>query len=345
MRNCSFRKIMVFGTILLCVWLNIIPIGISEKVDEIRIITVDDEVGDGDYTSIKEALNISNPGDTIEVYSGIFYDNDMVIQKDRVTLKGISHELGNGSDIGMPIIYGTGSHYILMVDNAQNVTISGFCMKNDEYDLYIVLQDAIGCIISDNSINDETTGNHPFDHNIRNSLGGCIECCYYSKDCKIVNNTIRQNHNRSGIFITSTCEYFMISDNVISDADIGILFYGKYSIIMRNRISGCKNYGITLLSSRYNTVSYNNLTDNPVGVNLSFSQWNKIEMNNFIDNQDHAQFFQGGFGDGFPGFNRWNNNYWGQPRMVPYLIQGYIFRSFHWCNIDWHPAQEPYTLS
>ena len=58
------------------------------------IITVDDEPGDADFTSIKEAVNSSIPGDTIEVYSGTYLEQGIHIVKDNITLLGISHERG-----------------------------------------------------------------------------------------------------------------------------------------------------------------------------------------------------------------------------------------------------------
>lgn len=340
MQNNKIRLGLVLVIVTLFVGTSIIPIVISEKVLDKNIITVDDEAGDGDYSSIKEALNNSNPGDTIEVYSGIYYDYGVVIEKDGITLKGISHELGNGNDTGKPVINGEGPNYIIMVDKTQNVTISDFRMKNEDCELYVVIQEAVGCVLSDIDIIHENISDLPSYNDVSYSLGGCIECCYYSKYCKIVNNSISQINSRSGIFITSTCKYLTISNNIISNAEAGITFYGDYSNITDNKIIRCKNNGIDIRDSKHNTISYNTIDGNLVGLNLSFSRWNKIENNKFIDNQKHAQFFQGGFGaNGFPGFNQWDNNYWGQPRILPYLIHGFIFKSVHWFNIDWHPAR------
>jgi len=65
--------------------------GKSELTHNRNIITVDDEPGDADFTSIKEAVNYSSPGDTIEVYSGIYHEQEICIVNDNIKLLGISH--------------------------------------------------------------------------------------------------------------------------------------------------------------------------------------------------------------------------------------------------------------
>ena len=99
-------KILVIGVIVLFVHMCLLPVIVSESsviVGDRVVIIVDDE-GDGDHTSIKEALSHANPDDTIEVYSGIYPEQGIRIIKDNVTLLGISYELGEGDDSGKPII-------------------------------------------------------------------------------------------------------------------------------------------------------------------------------------------------------------------------------------------------
>lgn len=87
-----FRKGLAFGIIILFVLSCFLPLvtgSILEKQNHVSrdVIIVDDE-GDGDYTSIKEAVNNANPGDTIEVYSGTYYEHNITIEKEEITLKG-----------------------------------------------------------------------------------------------------------------------------------------------------------------------------------------------------------------------------------------------------------------
>ena len=61
------RKYFSIGVVFFFIGTSIVPSIQSEVLSEKTIITVDDEPGDTDFTSIKEALNYSSPGDTIEV--------------------------------------------------------------------------------------------------------------------------------------------------------------------------------------------------------------------------------------------------------------------------------------
>lgn len=93
-----------------------------------NIIIVDDE-GDGDYTSIMDAVNNSTHNDTIEVYSGTYVEDDIRIEPTGLTLVGIPYELGTGSDIGRPTIIRKGVQEIFMI-KGHNVTIDGFIMED-----------------------------------------------------------------------------------------------------------------------------------------------------------------------------------------------------------------------
>ena len=101
------KRILTIGVILLFIGMSI-PFTSSKQQSLGNVITVDDE-GDGDYTSIKEAVINSNPGDTIEVYSGTYLEQGIHIVNDNIALLGISHELGEGDDTGKPFIKGDGT--------------------------------------------------------------------------------------------------------------------------------------------------------------------------------------------------------------------------------------------
>ena len=88
------RKCLFVGIVLLFIGTCIIPSAtsrftISRLTNDNNIITVDDEPGDADFTSIKEAVNYSSPGDTIEVYSGVYLEDGIRIVKDNITLLGL----------------------------------------------------------------------------------------------------------------------------------------------------------------------------------------------------------------------------------------------------------------
>jgi len=117
------------------------------------IITVDND-GDGDYTTITEAVLHAGPGDTIEVYSGTYNERLINITSEDLTLQGIAHELGNGTDTGRPFIDGGGLFWIISV-MAPNVTITRFRMENQGETATILInieKSALGCTISENAL-------------------------------------------------------------------------------------------------------------------------------------------------------------------------------------------------
>ncbi len=293
-----------------------------------NIITVDNEPGDADYTSIKEALNHSSPGDTIEVYSGTYKEHGLTIADEGISLRGIPYELGNGSDTGKPYINGQGLSNVIDV-RAQNATITGFRMQNQGlgfWSIIIVHGPAYGCVISNNTL-----------CYAQDSIIGC-----YSNYSKVVNNTIKYAYAYYGIWLSP---YFhnLVSDNIIDHCPTGIyIFNGAYNDILRNRISNCSSCGIDIVGSGYNTCQYNSIENNAYGVHLYEDGFNHIKQNNFINNTVQAGFFhslQLTHGD------RWNQNYWNKPYRLPYPIFGRVFLIVPWVQFDWRPAQEPYDIS
>jgi parallel beta-helix repeat protein len=75
--------------------------------------------GLGNFSTIQEAINAANPGDTIRVYDGTYYEN-LILNKS-VSI------IGNGS--GNTIIDGGGSGDVINI-TAGHVTVDGFTFKN-----------------------------------------------------------------------------------------------------------------------------------------------------------------------------------------------------------------------
>jgi parallel beta-helix repeat protein len=294
-----------------------------------RIITVDDEPGDADYTSINEAVNNASPGDTIEVFSGTYYENYIVISmKPGLKLIGIPHELGNGSDEGKPLINGQGMNEIIEV-RSRNVSVTGFRMENSggQDGLAVILNGADNCTFSDNDLRYTANG------------GGILGCG--ANGCEIINNTISGSSMRQGILLWG--QHTLISNNTIDNVTEGISIWGAWNCTyVGNTISHCYDYGIVIYGTGYITVSQNTIEDNPTGILIDASIHNLIEKNNFINNDQQAYFNQE---LGFTASNRWTHNYWGQPRLLPYPIRGIVFITIPWIQFDWRPALRPYDIS
>jgi len=330
----GMKRMVVVGIVILLVGICLFPAiaspSLKAKADR-NTITVDDE-GDGDYTSIKEALNNSNPGDTIEVYSGTYYEHNITIEKEEITLKGMPYELGAGNDTGKPFIDGQGKAKVIRI-MAEGVTISGFHIENGggtyAYSIMGIYDVAHNCEISDNDIS--------------HTIMACISCG--SNNNKILNNTISHSYIRQGIVMGDGSRNNIISGNNISDiGTFGIDLWGSHhNTVSYNRISRCNNNGIDIVGD-FNTIYRNHIEDNDKGVYIGDSIFTIVKQNNFINNVDNAYCsLKLGF---FPAFlNRWINNYWDDwigigPKVIPGTILLFIPRP----NFDWCPAREPYDI-
>jgi parallel beta-helix repeat protein len=142
-----------------------------------------------------------------------------------------------------------------------------------------------------------------------------------SNNCNITRNSISQCNY--GIYLWSRCERNIISNNVISNTIEGIC--------IRER-------------SNHNTIIYNTITRSSIGVYLYYSFSSSVLRNNFYENQGNA-YFQ------FTQDDRWQGNYWGKSRVLPYPIFGDLllheyqpFLVIPWISFDWSPAKNPYTI-
>jgi nitrous oxidase accessory protein len=266
-----------------------------------------------------------------------------------ITLKGIPDELGNGNDIGKPFINGEGKGDLIFIE-AKNVMIDGFKIENDGGPLAngIIYLRQGSCTISNNDIAHTT-----------------MSCIWSSSsNNKILNNNISHSSMRYGICLRDPCSNCLVSGNVISDVEDGILLWGSnHNTVTGNKIRICSRFGIDIAGSDYNTVKGNTFEHNTVGADIYISRFNtlegntfednnvgvyidkslgsRIKNNNFINNQLQAQFIYGLFVYGIT--NRWNGNYWNESRSTPYPIRG-AFIFFPCVQFDWFPAKEPYDI-
>ena len=111
------NKIMIIGIILLLLILSS-KITISFVTSNNDIIYVDDD-GNADYTKIQDAIDNSNPGDTIFVYSG-FYHESLNINKEIILI---------GENNKNTIIDGDPYNDTIVIES-NNVKISGFKIQH-----------------------------------------------------------------------------------------------------------------------------------------------------------------------------------------------------------------------
>jgi len=143
---------------------------------------------------------------------------------------------------------------------------------------------------------------------------------------------------RQGIVLRDPSHDNVVSDNVISNCNTGILLWDSpHNLITKNIIHNCSEFGIDN-TDNYNIFQRNILKDNQVGYQIYYGLYNSIINNNFINNQVHAQFLNSRFR--FCLMNHWIGNYWNQGRILPYPIFGAVL-FFPWFQFDWNPAKVP----
>ena len=210
------KKITLFGSIL--VFMLVTITAFPSVISEGKTIYVDDD-GDADYTRIQDAVDAASDGDTIYVYSGIYYENVKINKS--IILQGedkentIVHGGGFGSGDG-----------VILVKYSDNVEITGFAVRNScPYwpGSGIGLYNAEQCIVTDNIVYDCCIGIHAF----------------ITSDVTISKNTI--TNSKFGIRIQKT-KFSTITRNTMQDNEIGMDLNAAYNneIIENNFINNEK---------------------------------------------------------------------------------------------------------
>ncbi len=288
-------------------------------------IIVDDD-GTADYETIEQAIEAAQNGDSIFVRSGLYQEQNMIIDK-TLTL--------TGEEAATTIVQGDGSQTLCII-RANEVSISNFTFtggggENIGSNLDISADE---CIISDNIItNNEDVGITIHD----------------SSDVIIQNNVITYCPF-AGIRNYGNTDSNTIKNNQIDECINGILVTDSTDqLIEYNVVSNCSK-GIYLEECRGNNVEYNQLHDNEQGMFVTYAAENIITKNNFISNREHAKFNTWLSPTGLQ-LSEWDANYWDDSiSSLPKWIPGVLFiRTYNpigiflpWGSVDWHPAQEPY---
>jgi len=248
------------------------------------------EVGPGKtYSTIQEAINNSNAGDTISVYSKTYHENIFINKTlSIIGVDGISSTIINGRD----------QYKETISIDANNVQISGFTIKNEvgtnnpRNKACIKINYANGGIIRDNII--------------KNGLDGIN--LVFSSDVSIYDNTIEDTYGDdydigNGIYLISSNDN-QIYDNIIRNH----VYKGVYlqsssnNDIYRNTISGNFEKGIYLkLNSDDNIIYDNEFLDNEGGhaeEESSSNTWHHNSQGNYWDDYDgYDESPEDGIGD------------------------------------------------
>ncbi|MCK5292897.1 MAG: right-handed parallel beta-helix repeat-containing protein, partial [Thermoplasmata archaeon] len=214
-------------------------------------------VGPGNYTIIQDAIDASNNGDTVYVYSGTYNEN-LAISSNVILI-------GETKDTTM--IEGSGSGIGVFV-SASWVQIKGFTITNFAYG--IRLSYAQRCYVSDNimvsnswvGIHLEYSDNNSIaDNSLLGNIAGAI--LDYSHNNTLTDNTIDSN-SVDGIGILSS-DNNQFNYNIISANGNALYFHSSSSnTITNNTVSSNGRSGVVFRKSTYLTFMDNNLTSDGI---------------------------------------------------------------------------------
>jgi len=246
-----------------------------------------------DYSTIQEAVDAANPGDTIIVRDGTYIEN-VDVSKDHLTIRS-----ENGAEV--TIVQATGSTYEDHVFKVitDNVKISGFTVKGnlrsggDGFHLYY----GNHCSLSDNILMNNDSGifvqglNNSIVNNIvsNNCLG--IELWWDSCYNEVINNTASKNN--VGIYLSSADENIIRNNLILTSMYDGIQLFcnSTNNRIIMNTVSGSQSRGI-----------YLDVLEN-----------NQIYTNNFINRENWCP----------SGTQTWNS-----PKQVTYAYNGKTYANY-----------------
>ena len=318
-------------TFIICIFLTslvFIPItpgriDRTQPQESTQIFRVDNE-GDGDFTSIQEAINQAQPQDKISVYSGSYTEN-IQITTPQLTIEGLPYELGTGNDTDMPVITGLHTGDVIGI-KTEETTLSGFIIQGSGQDYFdagialynnhnIIKENGItACfygIVITNASSNTIQGNYL----IENMMDGIFLSNTHQNIIKTntikengfqglylqetTMNTIKENtisiNNKNGIQLRDDCYHNMIEKNTIHtnglDGIICVLDDISQNTIKKNTIYSNGWNGISLLLGENNAIIENEIKLNLLnGIHLFNSDQNIISKNTIMENKEKGIF-------------------------------------------------------
>jgi parallel beta-helix repeat protein len=236
-------------------------------------------IGPGNYTSIQDAINDSNQGDSIFVYSGNYSEN-IIINKS-ISIIGIENN--------NVTIYGNDGLYSLLIKSS-NVTISGFTIEKGNVGILISGSDCKFCNITNNVITTNyeairmtNTSDNYISNNLFLNIINTGVVLYESSSNVIFNNTFTELNK--AIFLGRWSNNNLLSENNITVYTHGIYLDYSFKNQVLNNLINNGDFGVYLTSSKNNTIS-NNLIgyNNQIGIYTVSSDENFITENIFVEN-------------------------------------------------------------
>jgi parallel beta-helix repeat protein len=225
-------------------------------------------------SSIQDAINIANSGDTVFVLRGTYSEH--IVVNNSINLVG--------EDVEATIIDGYGIGTVINV-TANSAVVEGFTIRNsgaDSGDSAILLESFIGNVISNNKI-------------VNNKIGIIISTSYNN----IISNNTISNNDEAGLYLYSSGEN-TISGNVIQNNNYyGIKFHSSINnLISGNTISFNKLGAYLYFYSSSNVFYHNNFNNtNQVTASETTNAWNYGGEGNYWGDYTGPDMDNDGIGD------------------------------------------------
>jgi parallel beta-helix repeat protein len=239
------------------------------------MIWVDDSYPSEDPThkkTIQAGVDAASPGDTVYVYSGIYYEN-VEINK-IITLTGESRD--------SVIINGSGSGTGIYVNNADYTNISEFTVEDTFTGISLYLSD--NSIIKNNKAEKHSYGiivnscnNTVIEGNIVSNSTGNYDGIHLTLSTNItVKKNICHNLGRAGVWVQG-CSNINVLDNYCNKNNYGVYLTSSYTNqIHDNTVNSNSMYGIAILISDNNYLINNTLSNNFGSVKVMFNLNNTL---------------------------------------------------------------------
>ena len=326
------KKIILFGCILLLILTSFTQISSSYKISANNIIYVDDDASppyDGTqehpYQFIQDGVNTASEGDTVFVYSGIYYESHITINRSMNII---------GEDRDTTIITDHSGAKILLITGC-DVNINGFTIKegymgigiyststkntisntlfisNSEYGIYLSSNE--NNTIKDNIFSDcgtdygdgislQYSNFNNIDNNSFSNCGINVLTSYYNS---VENNTVNgkplvyleeisdyEIEVGTGQIILLNCERIRIINQNISGINRGMIVYFSNNCLIQNNTLNYNNIGLHLYKSNGNDISNNEISLNNDGILLRESHNNIITKNCIISNKNRGIYIR-----------------------------------------------------
>jgi parallel beta-helix repeat protein len=232
-------------------------------------------------STVQQAINQANPGDTILIQAGTYFEN--VVLNKTLSLVGMNRDLSiiDGNFVGNVILI-----------TAQGAAVSNLTIANSGaglVDAGIHIQGASSNTVTDNRFTNNSDGISVYD----------------SQNLLVSNNLIVGNSNY-GVSLQS-CISSTVSWNVIRENYAGVnLASSTGNFILANIISGNTN-GILLSSSTGNVISANTVEDGLYGIWMVYASSNNVIYHNNLRNTGNAYSELKNFWDHEGEGNYWSN--------------------------------------